>query len=98
MADPTTDDVTALARLIWHTSRADESTISATGANIVAAAVLASSWLAERDARVQAEALRGAANEYGPAQITYMGSADGYVKVWLKHRADRIERRRGESL
>lgn len=56
MADPTTDDVTALARLIWETSRADESTISALGADIVAGAILRSRWLAERDARIRAKA------------------------------------------
>lgn len=34
-----------LAKIIWTASRADESTISATGANIVAEAILASDWL-----------------------------------------------------
>lgn len=37
-----------LAELIWTTSRADESTISATGANIVARAIVASDWFRER--------------------------------------------------
>lgn len=36
----TTDLKTDLARIIWETSRADEGTISATGANIVAAALI----------------------------------------------------------
>lgn len=34
----------ALAELIWTTSRNDEGTISATGANIVADAILAAGW------------------------------------------------------
>ena len=33
-----------LGRIIWDTSRADESAISATGANIVADAILAAGW------------------------------------------------------
>lgn len=33
-----------LARVIWETSRGDEGTISATGANIVADAILAAGW------------------------------------------------------
>ena len=33
-----------LARVIWEASRADESTISATGANVVARAVEAAGW------------------------------------------------------
>lgn len=37
-----TDSRTDLARAIWEASRADEGTISATGANIVADALLAS--------------------------------------------------------
>lgn len=38
---PAPESVSALARVIWHTSRADESTISATGANIVSREALA---------------------------------------------------------
>lgn len=52
------DDVETLAEVIWTASRADESTISATGANHVARAVLASDWLAAERAKAKAEALR----------------------------------------
>ena len=54
MSDTKTDrsDEEQLAEVIWAASRADEGTISATGANIVARAVLGSEWLAERDARL----------------------------------------------
>ena len=52
-------DVSALAKVIWHASRADESTISATGANHVADAVIASDWLAEVEQRAY---LAGKAN------------------------------------
>jgi hypothetical protein len=38
-------EVDALAALIWGTSRADESTISATGAKIVAQAILDRGWV-----------------------------------------------------
>lgn len=46
-----------LAEVLWTASRADESTISATGANHVAAAILASDWLArvKREAAAAAE-------------------------------------------
>lgn len=37
-------DREALGKIIWETSRADEASISATGANIVADAILASGW------------------------------------------------------
>lgn len=86
-----TGEERALAELIWTTSRGDESTISATGANIIADAIMDSGWLILRDARSRAEALREAADAYGPAQITYMGSATGYVKAWLRERAARHE-------
>lgn len=55
-----TPEAKALAVVIWTTSRADESTISGIGADKVAAAILSSDWLAQRDARVKAEALREA--------------------------------------
>lgn len=45
----------ALAETIWTASRADESTISATGANVVARAVLSSGWFADRLAEARAE-------------------------------------------
>jgi uncharacterized coiled-coil protein SlyX len=35
----------ALGRLIWDTSRRDEGTISATGANVVADAILSAGWI-----------------------------------------------------
>lgn len=43
--------------------------------------------------RGQAEALRDAAQDYGPAQISglFLG-ADGYTKAWLARRADLIEK------
>jgi hypothetical protein len=65
-------DVHALGEIIWTTSRADESTISATGANVVARAILDSDWLAQRDAAQRAEgakavvdAVEGVANLLG---------------------------------
>lgn len=47
-------DNTGLGALIWETSRADEGTISATGASIVAKAILSSDWLAAHDAAAAA--------------------------------------------
>lgn len=38
-------DVRLLAELIWSASRADEGTISATGADVVAGAIAGSGWL-----------------------------------------------------
>lgn len=55
-----TPEARDLAELIWHTSRGDESTISAMGADVVAGAILSSGWLAQRDAHIRAEALREA--------------------------------------
>lgn len=58
------DDVKALGQIIWETSRADESTISYAGANIVAKAILASDWLAGYNAsRAEAAEARAAALE-----------------------------------
>ena len=45
-ADGATDLASALAEVIWNTSRNDEGTISTTGANHVAAAVLSSGFVA----------------------------------------------------
>lgn len=48
-----------LAKIIWETSRADESTISAMGANIVADAILASGFLAKAWEEGRCAAARG---------------------------------------
>lgn len=60
-----------IAQTIWHTSRNDEGTISATGANIVADALIAGplAWLlAERDAaRMQVAAVTALADEWEAA-------------------------------
>jgi len=48
-------DNTGLGALIWETSRVDEGTISATGASIIAKAILSSDWLAAHDAEVRAD-------------------------------------------
>ena len=48
-------DVDTLAEIIWNASRADEGTISATGANVVARAVLSSDWRVKDRAEVRAE-------------------------------------------
>lgn len=47
-----------LGKLIWETSHADEGTISATGANIVAQAILASDFVAQIRAETLEEARR----------------------------------------
>lgn len=115
MADPTTDDVTALANAqrlalalcapcgdCGHEveDHAPEGCLiggcrcdcDMTGVEVES--VLASSWLAERDARVRAEALREAAGEH----LSEFGAWDaqeshrpGGVADWLRARADRIE-------
>ena len=83
MADPTTDDVTSLANLLpLGYGPRDQDT------NVFQAAerILASSWLAERDARIRAEALREAAGEGDcarTAKVCFCGSAD-----WLRARAE----------
>jgi hypothetical protein len=51
----------ALAEVIWSASRADEGTISATGANVVADAILTSPALARLLAEARAGALRESA-------------------------------------
>jgi len=42
-----------LGSLIWEASRNDEGTISATGASIVATAILESDWLKNHDAAIR---------------------------------------------
>lgn len=71
-------------------------------ANLIAGAVLASDWLAQRDLRVRAEALREAADEVtedgGAWDVLalYVDEAghpyalEG-IRRWLRERADRIE-------
>ena len=85
-----TDEAKALAVIVWTTSRADEGTISGIGADHVAAAILASEWLAQRDARVRAEALREAADA---SDQKVLGSPFSLASLgpWLRERADRIE-------
>lgn len=56
---PSLNDV---AQVIWETSRRDEGTISATGANIVAAAVMSLFDVVRSEAEIKAEALEEAAN------------------------------------
>lgn len=58
--------------------------------------VLASDWLAQRDRRVAAEALREAAEAWHERQVGLHGGAEGYQRAksarwWLNNRADRIE-------
>lgn len=57
-----TDLERQIAELIWTTSRADEGTISATGANIIAAALLP--LIREREAAAWERALREAADKW----------------------------------
>jgi len=89
-------DVEGLAELIWHTSRADESTISAAGADIVARAVLASDWLAAFAAAQRAEALREAAEalEGGLGGLGVLGIPQTLydTRIWLRLRANREAR------
>jgi hypothetical protein len=47
-------DRNELGRIIWETSQRDEATISATGANIVADAILAAGYRKPRTPRVVA--------------------------------------------
>lgn len=53
----TTPNDHGLGKLIWETSRADEGTISVTGANIVAQAILASDTVVDDDVPTNAERL-----------------------------------------
>jgi len=51
-------DDSGLGSLIWETSIEDEGTISATGANIVAQAILGSDWLKKHDAEIREQAIK----------------------------------------
>lgn len=82
------EQVQALAKVIWATSRADESTISAAGANIVARALLDSDALRALIAEERAAALREAADEVEDECLQsrcacFCGSAG-----WLRDHAD----------
>lgn len=64
-------DVRLLAELIWSASRADEGTISATGADVVAGAIAGSGWLRDLLAEAWADGFeaghstaRGVNDEY----------------------------------
>lgn len=59
----------ALAQIIWRTSRADEGTISATGANIIARALLTSDWLKAHDAARAAEVRAEVGEEVARAAV-----------------------------
>ncbi|QSR25537.1 hypothetical protein CFH99_07865 [Nocardioides aromaticivorans] len=54
--------------------------------------ILASDWLAERDRRTAATALREAAEQASDPENAYVQTTNGYVARWLRDRADRIER------
>lgn len=64
MADPTTDDVTALAEELWADS-ASPGAAPTDAHHEQARVVLASSWLAERDARVRADGVRAFGDTLG---------------------------------
>lgn len=83
-----------LAETIWNMSRADEGTISATGANIIADALLPLVAAECSDAARQAaeEALATAADEFEIPTPTRYG-----VRKWLRDRAARIARAGGEE-
>jgi len=92
--------VEALGSLIWHTSRDDESTISATGATIIAKAILAKFNVTEPDASITdliAEA-RGTVARIHPghhdpdALFQYRGGVFGReVTLMLRELADALE-------
>lgn len=70
------DDLTrAIARTIWETSRRDEGTISATGANIIAAALASLIEARLREARAQ-----GAADAYADV----MRQAADHSMAWRR--------------
>jgi hypothetical protein len=79
---------TRLAEIIWTASRGDESTISATGADIVARAVLASDWMARVRADVAATALEQAADRVWAESGVQWGRPD-WIE-WLRQSADRL--------
>ena len=85
-------DNTGLGALIWETSRADEGTISAAGASIIAKAILSSEWLAAHDAEVRADERERVAEKVAAAapaigfELRYNGTVDpvaaAYVGGW----------------
>lgn len=82
------DDIHRLGQIIWETSRADESTISYAGANIVARAILASDWLAGVRAQARREALSEAAQGlsdkmrfFEPASEMDIGFYDAHMSI-----------------
>ena len=94
MAEPSADRLHVYASTIWEASRADEGTISATGAQHVARAVIALSD-AELDsphaqAAIAAAALRDAAAEMR-ARFLSGELLGGQADEWLMDRADLIE-------
>lgn len=89
------DDVEALGRIIWDTSRADESTISFAGANIVARAILTSDWLASHVAAAR-EADRA---EVELLRVGMQGAKDNHnqARRALVTRAEAAEERLAEA-
>lgn len=91
-----------LARVIWETSRGDEGTISATGANIVADAILAAGWRrrGERDELAQAAAWVAEAIGY-PVETTTPDAPmpNGLWEALIDHvHADKSGRWHGNEL
>lgn len=81
-----TDDEKALCKVVWAVP-SDQKTMKNT-----ARAILASDWLAQRDARTRAEALREAADVWRSAQTHRPEDAPpGLVETWLRVRASRFE-------
>lgn len=84
----------ALAEAIWNASRADEGTISATGANHVAAALLASDWMQQHDDAVRAEALEQAADDLADRLDTFpqegRHTRARWAELFLRDRAARL--------
>lgn len=101
----TNDDVEALACVIWEASRADEGTISATGARHVAEAILASDWAQQQErvrrgaktlGKIIEDQCRMALDATGLHHIIDEDGDGDWAVVWdhlheLKPRAERAE-------
>lgn len=86
------EDLKALAEVIWTASRADESTISAIGADHVAMAVLGSDVLADIKRAAKIAALREAAAEWAQEyeSLTLQFGAYGQTKIRAAYRLGSI--------
>jgi hypothetical protein len=96
------DDVTALARHLYDDagfhaadSWATETSIRRGHYEALAEAVVRSPWLAQRDARIRAEALRDAADDASRIHCGYPTNPHARsvnaIGRWLRARADHIE-------